>query len=195
MIIVMEPKTAEENIKRVVTYLENKGFKTILNHGDVMTVTGKTIKIEDRIVVDDITTHSIVFNFDSDVSYDVAGFTIDFSDNYPIDFTISNGTETITITDKDGTKGIVKGKCNAKPREVGDRLAASYINYYQGEQYVILPKFGVPEDQLAYKQFKAMYPEKDIIQIDSKEILLGGGNIHCIAMQIPYMKGLNDYED
>ncbi|MCQ3035541.1 MAG: agmatine deiminase [Bacilli bacterium] len=98
-------------------------------------------------------------------------------------------------TDKDGTKGIVKGKCNAKPREVGDRLAASYINYYQGEKFVILPKFGVPEDQLAYKQFKAMYPEKDIIQIDSKEILLGGGNIHCITMQIPYMKGLNDYED
>ena len=53
------------------------------------------------IVVDDINTQSIVFNFDSDESYDVAGFTIDFSDNYPIDFTISNGTETITITDND----------------------------------------------------------------------------------------------
>lgn len=38
MIIVMEPKTAEENIQRVVRFLENKGFKAVLNHGDIMTV-------------------------------------------------------------------------------------------------------------------------------------------------------------
>ena len=29
-------------------------------------------------------------------------------------------------------------------------------------------------------------PEKDIIQINTREVLLGGGNIHCITMQIPY---------
>ena len=38
MIIVMEPKTDEKNIERVVKYLENKGFKAVLNHGDVMVV-------------------------------------------------------------------------------------------------------------------------------------------------------------
>ena len=43
---------------------------------------------------------AISFDFGGNV-YDVAGFTIDFSDTYPIDFTISNGTETITITDND----------------------------------------------------------------------------------------------
>ena len=43
---------------------------------------------------------SIVFDFGGNI-YDVAGFTIDFGDNYPVDFTISNGTETITITDND----------------------------------------------------------------------------------------------
>ena len=42
----------------------------------------------------------IAFDFGGE-TYDVAGFTIDFGDNYPIDFTISNGTETITITDND----------------------------------------------------------------------------------------------
>ncbi|MDD3348876.1 MAG: agmatine deiminase family protein, partial [Bacilli bacterium] len=29
------------------------------------------------------------------------------------------------------------------------------------------------------------YPEKEIIQINTREILLGGGNIHCMTMQIP----------
>ena len=38
MIIVMEPKATEAEIQRVVTSLESKGFKIILNHGDVMTV-------------------------------------------------------------------------------------------------------------------------------------------------------------
>ncbi|MFH0702689.1 MAG: 3-deoxy-7-phosphoheptulonate synthase [bacterium] len=38
MIIVMEPKTSEELIQKVVARMENFGFKTILNRGDVMTV-------------------------------------------------------------------------------------------------------------------------------------------------------------
>ena len=38
MIIVMEPKATEEDIQRVVKALENKGFRTILNRGDVMCV-------------------------------------------------------------------------------------------------------------------------------------------------------------
>ena len=59
----------------------------------------------------------------------------------------------------------------------------------------ILPAFGVPEDALAKAQLQKLYPNKDIIQVYSKEILLGGGNIHCITMQIPYMKGFNKDED
>lgn len=87
---------------------------------------------------------------------------------------------------KSEAKGIKNSRYDAKPRTEGSRLAASYINFYQGEKFVILPAFGVPEDALAKKQLQKLYPEKDIIQIESKEILLGGGNIHCITMQIPY---------
>lgn len=43
---------------------------------------------------------SISFDFGGDI-YDVAGFTIDFGDTYPVDFTISNGTDSIEITDND----------------------------------------------------------------------------------------------
>ena len=38
MIIIMEPSATSEQIKNVVNALHNKGFKTVLNHGDVMTV-------------------------------------------------------------------------------------------------------------------------------------------------------------
>lgn len=87
------------------------------------------------------------------------------------------------------SKGIRKSNKNAIARPANNRLAASYINYYQGDKFVIVPKFGVPEDSIAYKQIKELYPNKDVIQIKSKEILLGGGNIHCITMQIPVIKG------
>ena len=86
---------------------------------------------------------------------------------------------------KEESKGIVTGAYNAKPREDGGRLAASYINFYQGKDFVILPAFGVKEDALALKQIKALFPEKKVHQILTREILLGGGNIHCITMQIP----------
>lgn len=38
MIIIMEPKATVEQINAVKRYMENKGFKIVLNHGDVMTV-------------------------------------------------------------------------------------------------------------------------------------------------------------
>lgn len=85
-------------------------------------------------------------------------------------------------------KGIKTGRYEAKPRPSGSRLAASYINFYQSDKFVILPGFGVPEDKLAKAKLKKLYPNKEIIQINSREILLGGGNIHCITMQIPYQE-------
>lgn len=87
---------------------------------------------------------------------------------------------------KSEAKGIKVGRYDAKARPEGSRLAASYINFYQGDKFVILPAFGAPEDKLAKAQLQKLYPEKDIIQINTREVLLGGGNIHCITMQIPY---------
>ena len=70
----------------------------------------------------------------------------------------------------------------------GRRLAASYVNYYQGKDFIIMPAFGVKEDQDAYNVMKGLYPNKEIHQINTYEILLGGGNIHCITMQLPKEK-------
>ncbi len=96
---------------------------------------------------------------------------------------------------KEEAKGIKDGRYEAKKRLEGSRLAASYINFYQGEKFVILPGFNEKEDKLAKKKLEELYPDKEIIQIDSKEILLGGGNIHCITMQIPYQKEFNKHNE
>ena len=83
------------------------------------------------------------------------------------------------------TKGLRNEKTTLDKRVAGRRLAASYVNFYQGEDFVILPAFGVKEDALALKTMKELFPKKEIHQINTLEILLGGGNIHCITMQMP----------
>lgn len=94
---------------------------------------------------------------------------------------------------KDDIKGIDRhSKYKAKPRLEGDRLSASYINFYQGSDFVIIPGFGVKEDEQALKKFKEIYQDKKVIQIITKEILLGGGNIHCVTMQMPKVEDNNE---
>ena len=71
------------------------------------------------------------------------------------------------------------------PRAVGDRLAASYVNYYTGNGFVAVPVFGDPNDEAAINLLKELYPDRVIEPIYAREILLGGGNIHCITQQVP----------
>jgi agmatine deiminase len=75
---------------------------------------------------------------------------------------------------------------NLHPHPEGDRLAASYVNFYMGKDFIVLPKFNVEEDKEAYDVLNNFYQgKKKIYQIESRKILLGGGNIHCVTMQIP----------
>lgn len=74
------------------------------------------------------------------------------------------------------------------PRQEGDRLAASYVNYYTGNGFIALPVFNDPNDQKAIDKLKELYPDRVIEPIYAREILLGGGNIHCITQQVPAVK-------
>ncbi len=96
------------------------------------------------------------------------------------------------FTNKEEAKGLSNGKGTIKKRQAGDRLAASYINFYQGKDFVVMPSFGVKEDQEAFKTISSLFPNKKVHQIYTREILLGGGNIHCITMQIPENGGNNE---
>lgn len=74
------------------------------------------------------------------------------------------------------------------PRQEGDRMAASYVNYYTGNGFVAVPTFGDPNDELAIAKLQELYPDRVIEGIPAREILLGGGNIHCITQQVPSVK-------
>ncbi|WP_056977327.1 agmatine deiminase [Lentilactobacillus senioris] len=71
------------------------------------------------------------------------------------------------------------------PRQEGDRLAASYVNYYTANGAIIVPQFGDPMDEKAKETLAELYPDREIVGVYAREILLGGGNIHCITQQVP----------
>lgn len=73
-------------------------------------------------------------------------------------------------------------------REAGERLAASYVNFYFSNDAVILPVFGgenEESDEKAVSILSALCPERKVVTVPARDILLGGGNIHCITQQIP----------
>jgi agmatine deiminase len=71
------------------------------------------------------------------------------------------------------------------PRQPGDRLAASYVNFYIANDVVVMPCFNDPHDDLAKAKLASLFPSRQIITVPGREILLGGGNIHCITQQEP----------
>ena len=74
---------------------------------------------------------------------------------------------------------------STKPRRAGDRLPASYINFYIANGGIILPTFDDPNDAKAQAMLAKLFPDREIVGIFAREILLGGGNIHCITQQQP----------
>ena len=70
-------------------------------------------------------------------------------------------------------------------REAGERLAASYVNFYIANGAIILPQFGDENDVPAQKVLQEAFPGREIVPVYARDIIVGGGNIHCITQQIP----------
>jgi agmatine deiminase len=81
-------------------------------------------------------------------------------------------------------RGIV-GREGTKARVAGERLAGSYVNFYLANGAVIMPLLDARTDGLAARRLKRLFPGRRVVGIAAREILLGGGNIHCITQQIP----------
>ena len=80
-------------------------------------------------------------------------------------------------------------------REIGERLAASYVNYYYTNNAIILPQFGgynEESDKRAVRIMESLSNGRKVIPIYARDILVGGGNIHCITQQIPELEDRND---
>ena len=71
------------------------------------------------------------------------------------------------------------------PREAGDRMAASYINFYFCNGSAIVPTFDDSHDAEALAALQRLLPDRKVVGVPAREILLGGGNIHCITQQQP----------
>jgi len=71
------------------------------------------------------------------------------------------------------------------PRSAGDRLAASYVNFYLGNSRIIYPLLDPRHDEEAAAILRRVFPDREVVGVPAREILLGGGNIHCITQQVP----------
>jgi len=65
------------------------------------------------------------------------------------------------------------------------RLAGSYVNFLIVNGGIIAPSFNDPLDEEARAILQRVFPEHRVVMVPGREILLGGGNIHCITQQQP----------
>jgi len=71
-------------------------------------------------------------------------------------------------------------------RAAGDEMPGSYINFYMPNGGIILPQFGDQErDANALEIFQQQFPNRIVVPVQSRDLLCGGGNIHCITQQQP----------
>ncbi len=74
---------------------------------------------------------------------------------------------------------------NGMSRESGERLGGSYVNFLITNGRVVFPLLDPNNDDKAQQILERCFPSYDIIGVAAREVLLGGGNIHCITQQVP----------
>lgn len=67
----------------------------------------------------------------------------------------------------------------------GQRLPASYANFYVANEVVLLPVFGERNDAWAESVMKEVFPTRRIVPIDCRELIWGLGAFHCLTQQQP----------
>ena len=70
-------------------------------------------------------------------------------------------------------------------RRTGHRLAGSYINFYIANGGIVMPLLDARHDRAAAAHLQRLFPRHRVVGVAAREILLGGGNIHCITQQVP----------
>jgi agmatine deiminase len=81
--------------------------------------------------------------------------------------------------------GGVEAREGSRPRTAGDRMAGSYVNFYVANRRVVMPLLDPRLDARALRILRRIFPRREVVGVPAREILLGGGNIHCITQQLP----------
>ena len=74
------------------------------------------------------------------------------------------------------------------PRPVmfdGQRLPASYANFYIANQVVLVPTFNDPADRLALQTLAGLFPDRKVIGVHAVDLVWGLGTIHCLSREQP----------
>jgi agmatine deiminase len=71
------------------------------------------------------------------------------------------------------------------PRRAGDKTAASYLNFLIVNGGVVMPVFDDPKDDDARQTLQGLFAGREVVTVSGREIVLGGGNVHCITQQQP----------
>ncbi len=67
----------------------------------------------------------------------------------------------------------------------GQRLPASYANFYIANQMVLVPTFNDPNDRIALNVLAECFPDRQVIGINCVELVWGLGTLHCMTQQQP----------
>jgi len=72
----------------------------------------------------------------------------------------------------------------------GQRLPASYANFYIANQLVLVPTFNDPMDRVALNVLAALFPSREVVGIYCGDLVLGLGTLHCMTIQQPAQDGI-----
>jgi agmatine deiminase len=91
-----------------------------------------------------------------------------------------------SMTDQDGRQLEVVPLPMPKPLFFnGQRLPASYANFYIGNQVVLVPTFNDPNDRLALDILARFFPDREVTGIHCVDMIWGLGTLHCLTQQQP----------
>ncbi|MFA5841023.1 MAG: agmatine deiminase family protein [Candidatus Paceibacterota bacterium] len=68
----------------------------------------------------------------------------------------------------------------------GTKAPVSYANFYISNKVVLVPTFNDANDKRAFEIIKSCFPDHKIIGTDCRDIIYGGGALHCITQQQPF---------
>ena len=67
----------------------------------------------------------------------------------------------------------------------GERLPASYSNFYIANRVVVVPQFGAPADRHALEVLAPLFPERRVVGVSARALVRGLGTLHCLTQQQP----------
>ena len=67
------------------------------------------------------------------------------------------------------------------------RLPASHLNFYIGNDAIIVPTFGGKSDGIALERIQDAFPKREVVGIDCRALVYGLGTLHCVTQQIPVL--------